>query len=1059
MTTIAEAFTTIRPDLSRFGPETEQGIKRSLDSITGSLLGAGATLTAGVTAPIMGIGIAASRSAMTFESAFTGVIKTVDATAAELDMLRSGILDMSRGLPASAASIADVAMSAGQLGIQVPNILDFTRVMIDLGEATNLTAQDAATQLARFANITQMSQQDFDRLGSSVVALGNNLATTEAEIVSFGLRIAGAGAQVGLSEDQILAWAGALSSVGVEAEAGGTAISRVFIDIANAVADGGGKLNQFAQIAGMTSGEFSRAFREDASRAVMTFVEGLGRLSASGANVFGILDDLSLGNIRVRDALLRSSGAGELLRQALALSAEAWEENLALTREAELRYGTAESRLAMLRNEIDVVAITLGDALVPVLLRAVDLLSAGVPVLEAAARVFAELPEPVQFFAIGLAAIAAAAGPALIMIGGMGVGFTALKVSAVAATAALTGFNLAMLANPVTAALMVGGLAVGALAFGTIKGAMDEATRSAERYAQIQTIVGTSSVDQVRREIDERERLRFSLLEQVGAMEAAGVTTFEHERQLSRLFERISLTEGQIGVLREALTELERQERLTASQTEEARRLIEDLGGGAIDTANDLAKLTPQIVAAGVASKVMGLWMSETLPPMAGMALGFKALVDGIEQVKRVAEEQAALEGLTNAILGAAGATDIYERAAADRAATAKREFESARREAEKLAREAEKAATEAARAWDTQLQDTLRGIDTLGRQVVTAMQRQHEAALNDSLRAIERERDARMDAHNARLAQIDRERDAALAAIDAQLAALTQATSDDRLRELQSQLALAYDPREQRRIQQQITDLQRSEESRRLQDSRRAVETGARTRTEAAKEDLRRQMAALDEQVKQARSAYDDVTQAWKLEARARELIAAGELDAITGLIKAHVPEWQRAWQSFGEGVVNGPLASIRNEVGRINGMLAAVGGAGSGAAVNSPVGAQLAALQRLGQNAVASGTPAWALQNTRDQIRALGGVPSFAVGGFARVPQLAVIGDRPGGEHVFGDDQLRRVIREETTRAGAAVIEVHTHTYLDGRHIDERIERYEAYQQGRGARLQGGR
>src|SRR5690606_25734010 len=156
---------------------------------------------------------------------FAGVRKTVDATEAEFAELEKGIRDMAKEIPAAATEIAAVAEAAGQLGIQKNAILGFTRTMVDLGVATNMTSDQAATALARLANITQMSQQEFDRLGSAIVALGNNLATTESEIVEMGLRIAGAGAQIGLTEAQILGFAAALSSVGIEAEAGGTAIS------------------------------------------------------------------------------------------------------------------------------------------------------------------------------------------------------------------------------------------------------------------------------------------------------------------------------------------------------------------------------------------------------------------------------------------------------------------------------------------------------------------------------------------------------------------------------------------------------------------------------------------------------------------------------------------------------------------------------------------------------------------------------------------------------------------------------------------------------------------
>ena len=121
---------------------------------------------------------------------------------------------MSKRMPQSASQIAQVAEAAGQLGIQTENILGFTETMVMLGDATNMTSDQAATALARLANITGMSQKDFDRLGSTIVALGNNLATTESEIVEMGLRLAGTASQVGMTEDQILALAAAMSSVG-----------------------------------------------------------------------------------------------------------------------------------------------------------------------------------------------------------------------------------------------------------------------------------------------------------------------------------------------------------------------------------------------------------------------------------------------------------------------------------------------------------------------------------------------------------------------------------------------------------------------------------------------------------------------------------------------------------------------------------------------------------------------------------------------------------------------------------------------------------------------------
>ncbi|HAP6208339.1 TPA: phage tail tape measure protein, partial [Enterococcus faecium] len=147
---------------------------------------------------------AVTSAAISWESAFAGVKKTNDEVVDSngnvvysYSDLEKGLRDLATKLPASHQEIANVAEAAGQLGIKTENVVSFTKTMIDMGESTNMSAETAATSLARFANITQMSQKDFDKLGSVIVDLGNNFATTESEITEMGLRLAGAGKQIG----------------------------------------------------------------------------------------------------------------------------------------------------------------------------------------------------------------------------------------------------------------------------------------------------------------------------------------------------------------------------------------------------------------------------------------------------------------------------------------------------------------------------------------------------------------------------------------------------------------------------------------------------------------------------------------------------------------------------------------------------------------------------------------------------------------------------------------------------------------------------------------------
>lgn len=308
-------------------------------------------------------GGAAIKTGIDFESAFAGVKKTVDAPKEVIDKLRESIINMSKEMPQSAAELAGIAEAAGQLGIETQNIEGFTKTMAQLGDATNMASTEAADSLARFANITGMSQTNFDRLGSVIVDLGNNMATTESEITAMGMRLAGAGHQVGMSEAQIMSFAAALSSVGIEAEAGGSAFSTVMSKMQLAVEQGGESLNDFANVAGMSADEFKAAFQKDAAGAIISFIKGLSNCESQGKSAIGVLDDMGITEIRQRDALLRAAGASDVFSKALEIGTQAWDENTALANEASQRYETLESKLSMMKNSASALGIQFKDSI------------------------------------------------------------------------------------------------------------------------------------------------------------------------------------------------------------------------------------------------------------------------------------------------------------------------------------------------------------------------------------------------------------------------------------------------------------------------------------------------------------------------------------------------------------------------------------------------------------------------------------------------------------------------------------------------------------------------
>ncbi|MFS0944165.1 phage tail tape measure protein [Enterococcus casseliflavus] len=441
----------------------------------------GNALTIGVTAPLVAGATAVTKAAIDWESAFAGVKKTSDEVVDSngnvvysYDDLEASLRNLAKELPSTHSEIAAVAEAAGQLGIQTENVSAFTKVMIDLGESTNMSAETAATELARFANITQMSQDKFSNLGSALVDLGNNFATTESEISAMALRLAGAGSQIGMSEGDIVGFAAALSSVGIEAEAGGSAFSKVMVNMqlaaekgmgsfdelielgkqsgvsfesmVKAVQDGGknlkstagemgltGKqlkamykeadeaaisLKQFADVAGMTNSEFGNLFKENPAEAIMAFVDGLAHAEEKGKSAIAVLDDMDIKEVRLRDSLLRAANASGVFAGAVEMGNTAFGENTALAEEAGKRYETTESKLKMLKNEVVDAAIEFGGPLVDALRDGLEASKPFIASLGDLAKSFSSLDKEQQQNIIKWGLIAAAAGPALKLLGG-----------------------------------------------------------------------------------------------------------------------------------------------------------------------------------------------------------------------------------------------------------------------------------------------------------------------------------------------------------------------------------------------------------------------------------------------------------------------------------------------------------------------------------------------------------------------------------------------------------------------------------------------------------------
>lgn len=359
--------------IDRYGKSTEEAGKQSKEFGDRSKEGiealSAALAAAGVAATVKEIAEALKAccdASIEFESAMAGVAKTTDLSEVELAQMSDSIKEMSERIPLTTTELAGIAEAGGQLGIAKEDLLSFTETMAMLGTATNVTSDEAATMIAQFANVTGLDPDKYENLGSAIVDLGNNSATTESKIMELSQRFAAAASVAGFSETDILGFAAATSSLGIEAEAGGSALSKLVSNIQLAVETGDG-LNEFAAVAGMSADAFAQAWGVDAAGATAQFITGLNNTERNGKSAIAVLDEMGLSEVRLRNAVTSLAKSGDLLTDSISMSSAAFKENTALAKEANTRYSTSESRLQILKNSFNNLKIAVGNQLNPAL--------------------------------------------------------------------------------------------------------------------------------------------------------------------------------------------------------------------------------------------------------------------------------------------------------------------------------------------------------------------------------------------------------------------------------------------------------------------------------------------------------------------------------------------------------------------------------------------------------------------------------------------------------------------------------------------------------------------
>lgn len=347
------------------------GVASKIGSSTESI---GRSLTTKLTLPIAAAVAFSGKKFMEFEDGLIGVGKTTGMAGNDLKGFGKDILKMSSNIPVPIKELLNLSETAGQLGVHGrKDLLEFTRVMAEMGSATNLAGEEGAQVMARFANVMGLDVGDNIRqVGNAVVRLGNNFATNEGQIMDMSSRLAAASRLVGITTPNVLGLATAMSSLNISAEAGGTAMSTVMTKIDKAVSKGGAKLETFAKVSGMSANEFSAAWKSNPTQALQSFLKGLDDVQKSGGNMNMILEALGITGVRESNAVKALAQNHEMLGKAIEDSNKAYANGNDLANEAAEAGRSLSSQIQKLINNISGIALEMFGILEPTIAKAIE---------------------------------------------------------------------------------------------------------------------------------------------------------------------------------------------------------------------------------------------------------------------------------------------------------------------------------------------------------------------------------------------------------------------------------------------------------------------------------------------------------------------------------------------------------------------------------------------------------------------------------------------------------------------------------------------------------------
>ncbi len=404
--------------------------------------------------------------AIDFESAMADVTKVVDFKKGtdEATKFAKKLKEMSRTIPLSAAELAQIAASGGQLGIKKEDLFMFTETVAKMSTAFDMSAEQAGDSIAKLSNVYGIDVSKMEYVGNVINHLSDNTAAKAKDMVEALAIVGGTAKQFGLDIKETSSLVNAFVSLGKQPAKAATAINALLSKLQTAEEQGGDFKAALEQM-GITAEEIVQRISENGEEALLYFFQALKKMDNQERST--IL--MKLFGQEYQDDIALLAGSFNKYEDAIRLLSDTEEYKSSLQKEFQNRVDTTASKLRLLRNAIAEVGMNLGSVMLPTLKSIAEFLQEKTRSIALFAEKYPTLTKAI------MGTVAALISLKVVAVG-LGYGFTLLGstifslkanllgvfsfLSATVFPAVVTGLRAVTLANPI--GLLIIGLVTGA---------------------------------------------------------------------------------------------------------------------------------------------------------------------------------------------------------------------------------------------------------------------------------------------------------------------------------------------------------------------------------------------------------------------------------------------------------------------------------------------------------------------------------------------------------------------------------------------------------------------